>query len=603
MITSKRVAFFLLCMAVLLVPTLVWNSTLNAGLIKFFIARTVILLISGVLLFNVFRTGKIVYPGRKTAIVALVLLLYTAAVCLHNRLSDWIFYGDLALSILLLFEAYILLDSKRKLVILFTLWHAGALIVMLYYLLQLTGNDFLAWTSPELVGSTYINRNALAYYLLCTFPYTLILLMHSRKWGRILPCVSLVLFLLIAIFSPSRGMKAVLVFFIFLTLLFSQKRLKSPRLKKLTRTATLVVSGLLLLGCVVLLYRIGSEGYQGINRFTHNRVLIVKETIPVVASNIWFGYGANTFAKVFRKYCTREIGFVFPFRDPLYNSHNEILELLFEYGIVGVVLMALFLIFCIGTKFRFRKNTPFYWDLLFFSALSCTGCFLLAQLVSIAHFLYCTFFSWLSLAILSRRTIKPQTFKLPKGRASYILLTGIILWWALSGFFIYRYVQNFRSEMYVCRASRFTDPSKAPDTVSRLLEKALQYNPENPFVYYQRAYIAILQNRYDDALADYAIVERTDPYMINLHFNKGVVYYRQGEYGKAIPLFLESTRLFPLFLEPVYYLAKAYSAEGIFDHSLHWCKYLQVYAPGNKQYIKLYNEVVARKNKWSAPSQ
>ncbi len=603
MITSKRVAFILLCMAVFLVPTLVWNSTLNAGLIKFFIARSVILLISGVLLFNVFRTGKIVYPGRKTVIVALLLLLYTAAICFQNRLSDWIFYGDLALSILLFFEAYILLDSKRKLVILFTLWHAGALIVMLYYLLQLTGNDFFAWSSSELVGSTYINRNALAYYLLCTFPYTLLLLSHSGKWGRILPGVSLVLFLLIAIFSPSRGIKAILIFFILPTLLFFQKRLQSPRLKKLTRSATLVFSGLLLLGGMMLLYRIGSEGYQGINRFTHNRVLIVKETIPVAMNNFWFGYGANTFAKVFRRYCTREIGFVFPFRDPLYNSHNEILELLFEYGIVGVVLMALFLIFCIGTKFRSRENTPFYRDLLFFSALSCAGCFLLAQLVSIAHFLYCTFFSWLSLAILSRRTTRPQTVQLPNGWGKYLLLAGMIVWWALSALFIYRYIQDFRSDMYVCRASHFPEPSEATDSISTLLEKSLRCNPNNTFAYNQRAYISTLKGNYDDALADYSAIERTDPYMINLHFNKGAIYYRQGEYRKAIPMFLESTRLFPLFLEAAYYLAKAYSAEGIFDHSLHWCKYLQVYAPGNKQYIKLYNEVVAGKNKWSAPSR
>ena len=596
MAASRRTALYLFCATVFLVPCILWNGTHNAGLIKYLIARISVLVVSGLLLYNAFRTGNVTFPNKKALLFGIAFILYAAIRCRGSQYSDWNFFGDFALSILLFFEIGIVLDNRRNLTILLIVWQVASQIVMFYYLLQLAGRDFLAWSTPDLVGSTYLNRNALCYYLLCTYPFSLFLMVHSRGWKRILPAVTLVLFAIIALFSPSRGTKAVLLLSLPPVLWYLQKRFHSVKWKKTMQAGAIAVVLLLLSSAAYLLHRSVTQGYDQVNRYSHNRLLIVKETIPVIRKNIRFGYGAGTFSKVFSRYRSPYIGYAFPFRDPLYNSHNEILELTFEYGIIGVLPLALFLLSCTGRKLNFRKDDRYHNDLLFSSFLACIGCFIFAQVVSVSHFFHCTYFSWIALAIFTRQNREPQTVSIRDGWPRNLFLAGLVLWGTCSLWIIRRHINDFRSEYYVHQTIRIKNPANAVDRISALLAKALRYNPHNMYALFQRANLSTLKGDYASALEDYRLIEQYDPYMLHLHFNKGVIYFRQHDYKNAIAMFLVTTRLYPRFSEAVYYLAKAHYAEKQFKESLFWCRHLLLFEPENRQFVDLYNEVVARKN-------
>jgi O-antigen ligase len=595
----RPTVFYLFLATVFLVPIALWNGTANAGLIKYLIARTSILIISGILLFDAFRSGKVVCPDKKIVLSSLCFLLYAAIISRHSQFPDWISYGDTCLSILLFFEVYIFLDGRRDHTALFIVWQITALIVQLYYLLQLAGKDFVVWTPSELVGSTYVNRNALAYYLLCTYPFSLFFAVHTRKWMRILPIATLVLTLIITIISPCRGIKAVVVLSLPLMYCYFRKRFRIFKRGKIVCTATWIFFLLLFLGIMYLLLHIFSSGYGYINIFSHNRVLIWGEILPVIGKNCWFGYGPGTFAKVFSRYRTQIIGYAFPFKDPLLNTHNEILELTFEYGAIGVLLLGLFLAACVCCRLNFRKRDHYHNDLLFFSGLALVGSFLIAQLVDISHFIFCTYFSWISLAIFTRQNRLPNIKEIKIRWGKLLVFPILVLWWLFSLYPINRYINNFRSDAYVQRTIRCIDSNKASDSVFQLIEKALMYNPENVHAYFQRAYISTLKGNLSAALDDYERIEHFNPYYQNLHFNKGVIFYRRHDYQNAIAMFSEEARLYPLFLEGIYYLAGSYYATAQFEQSLAWCKHLVAMEPGNVNFINLYNEVVARKNGWA----
>jgi tetratricopeptide (TPR) repeat protein len=93
---------------------------------------------------------------------------------------------------------------------------------------------------------------------------------------------------------------------------------------------------------------------------------------------------------------------------------------------------------------------------------------------------------------------------------------------------------------------------------------------------YQRAYISTVQGRYEDAVRDYVSIQRQDPHFENTSYNKGVVYFLQGDYPAAESSLRHALRLYPAFPDGLFYLAKCYYETGRYAECATACRRLMV---------------------------
>ncbi|VAX20411.1 hypothetical protein MNBD_NITROSPINAE01-1931 [hydrothermal vent metagenome] len=287
--------------------------------------------------------------------------------------------------VIIFFLTIILVTTRKRLKTLaYTIVIVGAVEAAYGLLNTLSGVEYVWWMPKEYykgyVTGTFINRNHFAGYLEMVIPVGIGLLMASQKklkyfpnWqskvrhvvtfilearGRLLLYIML---MFSAIFlTASRG--GVVALFVALTLLFLVtlfvRGLKNQELRFLLfMLAVALVAGLWLgLGDL-------PDRYSAADSQLAGRTSIWEPALALFGDYLYFGTGAGTFPYVFPLYQDSSQGGYYS------HAHNDYLELLGDYGLVGSVLLVtpiVILLFKI-LKGYIKRHDPLMRGMLFAS--------------------------------------------------------------------------------------------------------------------------------------------------------------------------------------------------------------------------------------------
>ena len=376
----------------------------------------------------------------------------------------------------------------------------------------------------------FYNPNFLAGYFVFSIPLSLCLL-HERYKKHLaskqLTKIDLLLYLLTLIQiggfittlsrAGSLGFSASILFLIFL---------KSS--KKIWRHVSIFLLITILCGCVLVM--------SMPHTFTHLigiRSTIWQGTHKMIKENLLTGTGVGSFSKVYPSF--RPPGY-FLFRDAApvtVHSHNELLEIWAELGIIGLLLWCGFLmsLFYFVLKKMDSSNSLFI-----HGALSgIVGLFIQNMFSVSLRIPFINFYLWIGLG-MSMALIKDKNFgqapfqMLPQAKKlilAFLFLTLII--WTSVKFIVFPFLGDF----YFGRGYLERRKGNLSQAIS-YYSKAINFSPQPRDIYYKRAFILGKTGREKDALNDYLKIEKISPGYARIYRNLGITYLSLGEIDKAI---------------------------------------------------------------------
>ena len=98
--------------------------------------------------------------------------------------------------------------------------------------------------------------------------------------------------------------------------------------------------------------------------------------------------------------------------------------------------------------------------------------------------------------------------------------------------------------------------------------KAIEINPEDAEAYYNRGVVHVVNQRYDQAIADYSRALVINPRYAASYHNRGVTYGRKGQYDKAIADFTKSIEINPRYAGAYCSRGNAYGKRGAYDQAI-----------------------------------
>lgn len=248
--------------------------------------------------------------------------------------------------------------SRERLPLLAGCVHAGALVASLWAALQFFAGFSLFPQGPN-PASTFINRNFFAEFAVCTLPFGAVLLARARTGPAVLALAASVGFVVTAILmTGTRGALVAMWLLVLVALPLAAWRCRRqfafgawPRRLRLLAPAVLVGTVLVLGSLPSRNTSIAQEGYgttalargfhraQSITPSDHSlniRMVMWRATLRAIAARPLAGLGAGAWES----------------RIPLYQAdgaqletdyyvHNEFLQLVAEYGLVGWAFLLL----------------------------------------------------------------------------------------------------------------------------------------------------------------------------------------------------------------------------------------------------------------------
>lgn len=301
---------------------------------------------------------------------------------------------------------------------------------------------------------------------------------------------------------------------------------------------------------------------------SHGRLGIWQDTFKLIADNPWFGHGPGSFQRIFPGFRSTELGYLFGFLEPVYNSHNVSLEIISESGLIGFLIFMALVVFGTGIHSFRREIFNEKWGMAFFSGLSLLGCGLFSITGEVSHILFCTMFSWLALAVFYNSI--SGRFKIVRfeSKQMHVLLLMPVSALTIASliFFGTRFIANIQ----VRKATNVIHSDFNKSLAREHLNRALIFEPRNPFALYQLAYLEMHEGRQMQALEYYRLIRTVDPYFENLHFNMGIAWYSLGSYRNAVECISETLRLYPTFERASFYLSKSYLSLDQYDSAKIW---------------------------------
>lgn len=586
----------LLALLVFFVPLIIWNGTLTAVEIKNFLVRMAVPVMILFLFANFFLQKTV--PELKGPLLPLTLafLSFNLFSYLLSPFSDSETFLCLALEVLLFLACIILLDSKRSVNRLLLIWQSSAVLVGLYYLLQNSGMDFLEWEEKKFIpiGSTFTNRNHLVYYLLCTFPFSIYLLLQPKNLLRISGCAGLMISLSCIAISQSRTAPFLCILFLASFLLFYRKQLKSNILRKIfLGGAFLIVLSLLAAGIYGALY-ISRLSHEGLDKLSHERLMNWQSSLNMIKAHPILGSGTGTFPALFPQYRLPELGIVFDPSKPLIHAHNEYLELTAETGIIGLLLYLVLIFSVILPALHALRGNPPDRPLLFFSLWAALNPLFFSFFSVEPRYLYCGIFFWISLALCNNsRGERPRMIALTGSWRKIFLGVSIILSAGVIISIDYS-IRWFRSEIYLKTGLVLSSMINRTGLALAQIDRAIEINPGNVPAYYQRGFLLLSIHEQERALKDYLKVQTMNPNFQNIHYNLGMIYYRKKQYPEAIQELLKTAKIFPRFEPAFLALAECFYYTWDFKKSLEWCGLLLQINPNHEKALFLKNYILNR---------
>lgn len=464
-------------------------------------------------------------------------------------------------------------------------WQAATIPVAIYYLLQRMGYDF----SPQRpydqnpIGSFLDNRNFLFYYLVGYLPFAVYLCETEKKWQRLLSAFTAVLVIACFVVSDSRAGQGIFVIF---AVWVVRSKLSEPWRKRLDKLL-LVLAMISLLGLLAYLKSVPHTVFVTLDQMSHWRLTIWQSALRLFAESPWIGHGCGSFAVLFPGYQPPHFGFLFDEKHQILAAHSVPIDLLCEYGIGGMLLLAML----VGSAWRGRLNvasgTPT--DPLRNATLLSLGAFALFSCIAeVANVVWCTFFSWMVLAMLFRGHPE-QKLLLVRWRGPQLALAGFTLWLCLVGV-----GKAMLADYHLGQALKAQLMYKDVGRANRELARSLKLWPDNPRTLYQRAGLAAHQGDLPRAEQDYKTILQSYPYFGSIHSHLGIVLAASGQDSQAIVELTIANRQFPTSFAPPYMLAKIHARNGRATEARQWCDYLTIHSLQNTLSAKLCDSVSTR---------
>ncbi len=258
--------------------------------------------------------------------------------------------------------------TRERLPLLINGLHWGAVMASLWTALQFWF-DFSLFPQAAVPASTFVNRNFFAEFVVCTLPFSVWLLVQARGTSQIVLRAFFIGFNLVALLMT--GSRSALAALLLLLLVLSvivrlyQNQFELARWPRSHKRLALIV----LLATVAGLGAVKTDnpqisaekyGLTAIERgyfraallmqkteYTHgsasSRLLMWKSTAGMIDAHPWRGVGAGAWEVVLPLYQTND-----SLLEHDYYAHNEVLQLLAEYGLAGwFFLLALVAYLCL----------------------------------------------------------------------------------------------------------------------------------------------------------------------------------------------------------------------------------------------------------------
>ncbi len=342
------------------------------------------------------------------------------------------------------------------------------------------------------------------------------------------------------------------------------------------------------------------------SKIQDSRIEIWQNTLPIVVKRPVFGFGNSTFQQDYEKYLDISKAPHTKFQE-VESSHNIILDILVEWGIIGfvfflggVILLLLnstnryfkYIIIAILARSLFNVTATTIFVVLFF------GVALLLKEESENAGKLSKSQSLLYKKYIQHNDILKFVYKLRHRLGALVLFVL-----SLSIFFIYSSI--YKSEQYEFRAMHEGDPNK----VISDYKKAIKYNPMKQDLYIKLVSIIMWKSDYETA-KKYAIISafkfndsKSNYYLArilrsqnteesikyyekskslssknpNIRHELAILYYETGDYDKAYENFLDVVKINKKdFSDDYIYLAEIDYRRGDIDNAI---KYATLAAP------------------------
>lgn len=461
-------------------------------------------------------------------------------------------------------------------------------IIITGFLLSLYGIFFKLATiaSGSNSFSTFVNRNHFAAYLEMIIPLaiSLIFIIKRRPIRFILSFGVLAMFFALFLTSSRAGILSLFIAFVALFLLLR---------RKVNPTKLVVVfCSLLMLSLGILLWSDNNPAVNyTINKFKilnepvkaySGRLVFIKDSLVIIKDFPFLGTGLGTFGDIYQKYSTiNEKSSSYLVRSDF--AHNEPVQLLVETGLLGFVLLSVFLFTIFKSTvvlWRTRRNT--------FSVFLGAGCcvsLLAAFLHSLLDFtMHVPANALLFLIILAifYRAVRIPSFASSQDRTPKLNLDlsfgmrVVLIITTIAGFIFIEVIsfRRYKSAALLDISKGYSEEFEKPDKLKDLfiykknignINNAIGLNNlfSEPYVvkadYFRQAAVDEGLNKYLDiigcgssrqeclasAVSLYSQAINLNPLNAGYHFKLGETFEALGKMDKALARYEAAQKLFP----------------------------------------------------------
>ena len=541
MVTSTAVGF---CFAVVagvqcVVPLLFSGSVIESGMVKVVVYSALIVVLLVLLCFARPRLNSVPVP---------IILLTTVWGCVLSAswlwncrsLAGWASVWREVYLVLwsLIVASTVTSDARRS-------WMArglccGALAVGGYAVAQRLGIDPVVWSqSPcERVFSTLGNPNMLATYCVGVLPLMTVNAIISVGWWRWGFCVCSVVSFAVLLMTQCRGSLFGLALSLFVAVCLYRRDvlllLRRPVVLCCCTVAVFVILGTLGLPVLRRFGELRSVNYDDKNTDSV-RLVMWRGAWLMFLDHPVIGVGPGCYTVRFPRYRNPEYERVGVTHNTL-HAHNEILEVLADTGILGLVSIGGVVVLVLSHGVRVRR------------VLSRDGrLYLSGLIVGVAGLLGDSLFGvslrWPTapfvlyqyLGLIIAFGCGRECWRVP--RFAWAVIVPVLggMWWCFT-------LRPFQSEVFLKRGVDLQERGEYGKAMIAF-EGAIRLWPPNCRARYNLAHSLFKQQRYDAAEVAYLDLQRYSPDYAQIHWNLAAVYLSQRRWDKAAEEYIEQQQI------------------------------------------------------------
>jgi len=421
------------------------------------------------------------------------------------------------------------------------------------------------------IGSTFGAANIFAGFLTITFPFFIYALTRSKK---LLMRISLALLLIIFLYgfflTSSRGGLLTLIFSFFITsFLFSLKD------KRLMKKFLIVFLALIILATIILLlanifWQEDKQQEQGIqspsffdrllsSSTIRDRITYLTVGIQLFLRNPLIGYGHGSYAILCTQFLPTTSGSKF--------THNFIIQLLCETGIIGTTIFLLFALLTISTIFKSiykSQNEKSEYSFAKITVLASILTFLFNGLLEYSFYFEELFIDWMllsgmALGLTLKDTIVSEQVKnqsilendnTTKSQKQKPIIHEAILFSTFSALLLWGVIYTIclptLSDLYEERGRSFYN-SGNDKYANYMLNKSLSFCKDNYKAYIGLSHLYMSPPYLNPAQTIYYLKEavKYNPYQSYIHDDLGNFYLNLGMFKEAYEEIELAVKYFP----------------------------------------------------------